>query len=216
MKIAVLTANMGGFENVQEHVPQSIEYDLHRFTDENFPPRRCTMTPRMQARMAKMFGWQMRPGYDFYLWVDSSCILSKPDSLEWFVNQGRGVDLVTFKHPHRDTIQQEADYLKERLQKGCPYITERYENELIDEQLQEILGDKNYIDNRLFASTVMGYSLSDKMQGMLEEWWYHCSRYHSDEQLSLPYVADNFACKVNAIPENYMKMPYLQFIRNKK
>jgi hypothetical protein len=211
MKICLLTANLGGFENVKEHVPQSIEYDLHRFTDENFPPRSCTLTPRMQARLAKMFGWQMVPGYDIYIWVDSSCIFPHPDSLKWFIEQLDGYDLVTFKHPDRNTIKQEADYLNKRILMGCSYITPRYKNELTEAQLTEIFEDKDYVDDKLYASTVMVYRPSDQVRKMMKEWWYHTSRYHSDEQLSLPYVTRNL--KVRVIPERYSSMKYLTHVR---
>ena len=76
MKIAVITANLGNFDPNVDYAEQSLAYDFYKFTDENFPPRFNSMTPRLQARIVKMFGWQMVPPHDLYIWVDSSCILS--------------------------------------------------------------------------------------------------------------------------------------------
>ncbi len=215
-KIAVITANLGNFDKIIKPLKQTINYSFYRFTDENFPPRYCSMTPRLQARIVKTFSWQMIPNYDYYIWIDASCIFNREDAVEWLLKKCNNVDMAVFKHPHRNSIQEEADYLKKRLAMKCPYITPRYDNELIDEQLAIIKEDKNYIDNRLFASTIMIYKNNEKVQRMMKEWWYHISRFHSIDQLSLPYVIWQFGININIIQENYLKIPYIKYIRNKK
>jgi len=211
--ITVLTANLGGFDKQIDYVEQTVDYDFFRFTDKNFPPRLGSMTPRLQARIPKMSGWQMKPGYEYYVWVDASCILAKEDSLEWLINKCEDSDFVVFKHPNRNSIKEETDYLKERLEKKCPYITPRYENELIDEQVNIIKADENYIDDHFFASTVMVYKNTEKAHTALFDWWYHTSRYHSIDQLSLPYVLWRSDCDLTVIQESYLKTPYLKYIR---
>ena len=216
MKIAVITANLGDFDPKINNVEQSVPYDFYRFTDENFPPRHKAMTPRLQARIVKMFGWQMVPGYDYYIWVDSSLVLSHRDSVRWFIDQCDGVDMAVFKHPERNTIQQEADFLKERLNRNDPYIVSRYENELIDPQLAEIKADKSFADQNLFASSAFVYKNNPKVQNVMFHWWYHTSRYHTIDQLSLPYILFKQNCTVRIIPDSYLKVPYLKHVRNTK
>lgn len=215
MKVAVITANLGNFEKPVEHPEQSVACDFFHFNDENFPLRFNAMTSRLQARIVKMFGWQMVPDYDYYIWVDSSCIFSSPDSVKLFIDKCQDVDVVVFKHPNRGSIAEEAEYLKHRLAIGCPYITPRYENELIDEQLAEIQADKSFVDQNLFASTGLVYKNNDKVKNMMKEWWYHTSRYHSIDQLSLPYALMQSDCKVRIIPEKYSKSAYITYVRNK-
>lgn len=215
MKVAVITANLGNFEPDVSYIDQSHPYNFYKFTDENFPPRTKSMTPRLQARIVKMFGWQMIPPHDYYIWVDSSCILSDPNSIKWFLKQCEGVDMAVFKHPERNTIQEEADFLKERLKRPDPYIVSRYKNELVDEQLEEIKKDKGFSDHNLFASTAFVYKNNRKVRNVMFHWWYHTSRYHSIDQLSLPYVLFKQDCRVRIIPENYLKIPYLKNIRKK-
>jgi hypothetical protein len=214
-RVAVISANLGNFEKPVEHTQQSVDCDYHHFTDANFSPRLGAMTPRLQARIVKMFGWQMVPGYDFYIWVDSSCRLSHPDSVRWFLEQCKDVHMAFFKHPHRNTIQEEADYLKNRLGKDCVYIKPRYENELIDEQLAEIKSNKAFADTSLFASTAFIYRNSPRTHTTLKEWWYHTSRYHSIDQLSLPYVLFTQSGLTRIIPDNYLKSEYIEYVRNK-
>ena len=212
MRVAVITANLGNFDQLGENVPQSVEYDFHRFTDDNFPPRFCSMTPRLQARIPKCFAWQIVPDYEYYIWLDGSVILSNRDSVKWFLEQCDGVDIALFKHPERTTVQEEADYLKKRIEKGCKYITPRYKNELIDEQLSEIQSD-GFKDMFLFESRAFIYRNCLEMQRVLKEWWYHISRYHQVDQLSLPYVLWKSEIIFKCIPLNTKRNPYISYVR---
>lgn len=211
--IAVVSANFGNFDkpidNVKQNLPKGFRLTEHRFTDEDFPLRLNSMTPRLQARIPKMFSWQMLPDFDYYIWVDSSCHLSSPEAVKWFLDRLGTDDIAVFKHPHRNTVQEEADYLKKRLAISCPYITPRYANELIDEQLREVEPNQG-----LFASTAFIYRNTTEVQKALKEWWYHTSRFHSIDQLSLPFVVKDL--KVKVIQDNYLKSPYLTYTRNQK
>jgi len=215
-KIAVISANTGNFDKPVPYVPQSVPYHFYLFDDHNFPVRTRSMIPRLQARIPKCFGWQMVPGYDYYLWVDSSCALLDPDSIKWFVEQLGDRDFAFFKHPHRNTIGEEAAYLKKRLAMPDTYITSRYAGELIDEQMAEI----NDPELPLYASTAFIYRNTYGVQKALKEWWYHISRYHIIDQLGLPYALKQSNFKegsdlygFNVIQENFMKIKYLSCVR---
>lgn len=214
MRVSIVTANYGNFDKEAETVPQSIPCDFYRFNEKNFPLRHCSFTPRMQARLVKCFNWQLAPGYDYYIWVDSSCILSRPDSAEWFIKQLGDADMLVFKHPNRNTVQEEADYLKKRLRleqegkKGL-YVLPRYENEDIDGILKEVNPQAP-----LYASTAFVMRNNKKTQEAMKEYFYLTARYHLIDQLGFPEAIKDL--KVNVIEENYMRTPYLEYIRNKK
>ena len=214
MKIALLTSNLGNFDKDQNNEEQTLTYDYFCFTDKNFPPRSCSMTPRLQARIPKMSGLQMVPNYDIYVWLDSSCRLSKKDSLETLIKKCNDEDLLVFKHPNRNSILEEANYLKKRLDNNCPYITPRYKNERVDDQL-DIIKKEGYVDKNLFATTCIVYKNNKRVDNMMKEWWYHTSMYHSIDQLSFPYVIWKHNCSYSLEQEPYTKVDYLEFIRNK-
>lgn len=213
-KIAVVSANLGEFDQRPEHTPQSSECSFFDITDDQFPLRTNSMTPRLQARIVKMFMWQFAPGFDYYLWVDSSCRLALPDSARWFANHLEAygsTDIVVFKHPNRDTVQQEADYLKERLtleksRKKQPYVLQRYEYEDIDGQLAEVDPEVE-----LYASTAFMYKDSPQVRDAMKEWWYHTSRYHSIDQLSFPYAIRKLHAEI--IPDKYTECEALEYTR---
>ena len=214
-KIAVVSVNLGNFDPIYPSIKQSIDCDFYHFTDKNFPPRYCAMTPRMQARIPKAFGWQMIPDYDIYIWIDSSMTISNKDTVKWFIEQLGNKDAAFFKHPDRETIQEEADFIKNKIEQKNYYLTPRYSNELIDEEIKEIKDTAYPLETPLIASTAFVYRNHKDIQLMMKEWWYHISRYHIVDQIGLPYALWKYDIKYNLINEHYMKTPYLTYTRNK-
>lgn len=214
--LAIVSANTGNFEEPVKHEKQILkdfEITEHVFTDENYPPRYNAMTPRMQARLIKMSTWQLLPGYDYYLWIDSSCRLARSDAVDWFIKQLDSADMAFLKHPHRKTVGEEADFLRERLAqekagKKKKYILPRYDGERLDEQMA--LVDPH---NKLYATTAFIYANNPSSTDMLTIWWLHTSMFHMDEQLSVEHAIRHNNTHVNTINENYLKSTYIQCVR---
>jgi hypothetical protein len=220
MKIAILTANLGNFDTPVDPVTQNLppgvtEIKFHRFTDKNFPPI-TGLTPRFQYRIPKLFGWQMFPGYDYYLWLDGAVSPQQPDSLTWFFDKCRHHDIVLFKHPWRSTIKEETDFIAQKIIEKNRYIIPRYLNGLHQEQLQECLNTKDFKDNILYTSTAFMYRNTKKVQAALKSWWYYQSRYFTCDQIVLPYVVFKHKLKVNLINENQYKIKQLTLVSRHK
>lgn len=218
MKIMVLSTSLGGFDNVAQSVPQSIEHDSHVFTDENFPPRLASLHPRMQAKLPKMFGWQLKPDYEAYLWLDGNLSLASPDSLRYFSTALEGHDVVVLQHPRRNTIWWEYRYNWRGLHNNAPsnYLTKRYTNELLDEQMAVIKEDKDYVDDLLVNGGVFMYRNTPGVQAMLKEWFYHVSRYLIMDQLSWVYVLKKSGLRLNVLPDKFDNCPWLENRRHAK
>ena len=198
-KVAVVSANFGDFDKVPEDGRITI-------TEKDFPLRDKSMSPRLQARIVKTHMWQFVPGFEYYLWVDCSMKL-KPTAVKWFIEQLGDHDIAAFKHPHRKTVQDEANYLKERLAKNCPYITPRYEHEDIDGQLTVVNPE-----DTLYATTALIYKDSPNVRHCMKQWFYQCARYHSIDQLSFYHTMG--WCDLMTIPDNYLKIPdVMEYVR---
>lgn len=211
--LAIVSANTGGFETPVTHEKQILkDFDIteHVFTDENYPPRYNAMTPRMLARLIKMTTWQLLPDYDYYLWIDSSCRLARSDAVDWFIKQLDDADMAFLKHPHRKTVGEEADFLRERLAlekagKKKKYLMPRYDGERLEQQME--LVDSG---NRLYATTAFIYKNDMPARDMLTVWWLHTSMFHMDEQLSVDHAIKHNNTHVNVINENYLKSTYIE------
>ena len=164
-KVAGISANLANIDGEQPHTEQSVPYDYYFYDDQNFPPRSASMTPRLQAKIPKFFGWQMAPGYDYYAWLDSSFTMSHPDTVKWLLgNCRRGIDIATFKHDKRNTIGQKTRRVIKLLSQGSVYFHTRYDNEWLDEQVAVIEADKDYEDDLLANGGVFIYRNTPQVQ----------------------------------------------------
>lgn len=216
MRICILSANLGSFDNtvepVEQELPEGVEViDYHCFTDEDFPPI-TGLTPRLQYRIPKYFGWEMKPGYDYYIWLDGAVSLQRPDSVTWYLDQLSIGDMAFFKHPTRRNIRQEVAHIEEHLKLGKPYITARYKNGLHKEQMAKIMAAKTYRDDKLYASTAFIYKNNARVQSLMHDWWFYQSRYFTCDQVVLPWLIDQWGIQVKVLGEPIYKSGYLSLV----
>ena len=158
MRVCLHSANFRGVDDPPVHEDQvGVDVTAHTFHDGNFPSRVRTMSSRLKARIPKMFGWDLLPGFDFYLWLDSSLRLSRPDSVAWLLEQLGDGDIVIYRHTDRTTIREEAEFIRVKLAAGSHYLRVRYEGEDLDGQLAAIAADEDYVDNTLYGSAAFLY-----------------------------------------------------------
>ncbi len=217
MKVAILSANLGNFDKPQPHL-QLVEghtgdYDImhHMFTDQDFPPI-TGLSGRLQYRIPKLFGYEMFPGYDLYIWLDASMAIANIEAVLWFIKQLGDNDCAFFTHPWRETIKEEVDHIEDHLQKGKKYIVSRYKNGLHKEFLALIKEHPEYKDDKLFASNVFIYRNNEKMKEAMETWWFYQSRYFTCDQVQLPFSLWLNDIKVSIIQDNVFKSEYVSLV----
>ena len=214
-KIAVLSASLGNFDKSIKHTDQSIEYDYFVFTDENFPPRFKSITSRLQAKVPKFFGWQLTPGYDYYIWLDGNIIMTDTDTIKYFYDSCQGYDMVVFRHPSRPNIRQEVRYTRKGINQESLYMLGRYQNEWLKEQNEAIESDKDYVDDLLLSGGAFMYRSNSDVQNMFKEWWYNVSRYIIQDQIAFPYVLKKSGIKFNIRSDNIFENKYLKTKRHR-
>ena len=219
MRIGLLSANLGSFERPVPHVPQVMrdgsEVVSRLVTDADFPPRHQTMQPRLQMGLVKRFAWEWIPGCDVYVWVDSSVTLFRPDSVQWFVDTLGDADLALLLHPDRHSIREEAEFLRAKLAAGNAYLMSRYENERLDAQLEAVTVP-GFVDDCLYASTAFAFRNSFRVRQMFKEWWFHVSKYHALDQLSLPFVVWDSNLSVNRLTGHLYHHEHLTYTRKRR
>jgi len=217
----ILSANLGSFDPELEWVRQKkwtngMPISVARFNDSSFPPRDKAMTSRLQPGIVKMFGWQVMPGFDFYIWVDGSKTIISPDFGSFMMDELGSADMAIFKHPERKTVKEEYGFVKEKMAAGNEYLLSRYKGEFLDEQYRVIAEDRLFQDTRLFASTGFVYRPNARVKAAFKEWWYHKTRYLLHDQLALPYVLARAKVKVNVIDHSIYKFPHWEHTRKRR
>ena len=195
-RIAVISANLGGIDNdINTNTPkQKIEegYELEFFllTDTNFPPRHRSLHPRLQAKIPKMLGYELYPGFDYYIWHDGNFSLNNEYSVMEFVKRCEGYDICFLPHPSRTTVGEEFEFMFKRLNNNR-YLLERYQNEYLQEQRQLYSKLEGFSDQPVFAlgSFIYSKDMTTKQDfNIFQQWFYHNCRYSVQDQLSLPYL----------------------------
>jgi hypothetical protein len=213
MSVLVHTANLRSFDEVVPPETQTVPFTFKVFTDQDFPPRPRAMTGRLQARIPKMFGWDLVLGHDIYLWHDASLQLNCADSIQWFLDTLGDTDIAVFKHPWRQSAREEADYIQCKLLQGSRYVSNRYEGEDLIGQMRAIACQPGYVDDKLYASGAFCYRNTIPVQAALKEWWCQTSRFHSVDQLAFPLALWMHGLTVKVIDEDIYHASHLAWRR---
>jgi hypothetical protein len=213
MKTLLLSANLGEFDKPQEHCLQDLPgLNMKMFGDDNFPPRSRSMSPRLQARIPKMFGWDLCPDFDYYIWLDASFRLRDGKAARYLTREVDYADFAFYAHPKRHSIREEAEHIQNRIEAGSRYLTDRYKDEDLEGQLRAISQD-GYVDDCLYATMVFAYRPTPRVKNLLTEWWVHTSRFHSVDQLALPYLLWEHGCSVSVLKGDPYNSPWIEYTR---
>jgi len=215
-QVLLITAAFG--ENIKELIIKSplsnddYSFYIAGYNDSNTHSRANSLHPRLKGKIPKMVGWQDAPGFDYYIWVDSTFTILDGfvENIMEFVNED--YDLFLFAHTKRNSIKDELDYINLKLSQGVKYVVERYGGELINEQVALYLSDKTFIDNSLFAGGCFMYSnrlVQNKDYNMMTDWLLHNTLYSIQDQLSLPYLLHKHQVNYKVYPHILMKNNFL-------
>ena len=216
IKIALITANLGQIDpdiqsqHVKQNLPDDMIMDYFYLNDDNFPLRINAMSPRLQAKIPRMVGWMLKPGYDYYIWMDSIITLKNRNTVQWLVNQCSGFDMAMFEHPERKNIQEEFVFIRQQMDLGNDYLIDRYTGEPLQKQVRAYLEDKTFKDDKLYSSGVFIYRNCEVIKRCLSMWLLHCTIYSIQDQLSFSYVSHKTQCRVNQIKGDIRDNKYVK------
>jgi hypothetical protein len=220
-KIALLTANLSGIDGnlieliPPQELPSNSMLDIFTYDDKNFPPRINALHPRLQSKIPKMLGFEYHPGYDYYIWLDGSIQIHSSETVSWLITCCGDNDIALFRHPFRNSIRDELNYMVKLMQEGNAYLLDRYINEPMKDQVEMYESDTEFRDECLYALGAFVYNKSIIKKGILNNWFYHNARYSIQDQLSFPYLLSKHQIKISIIEKNIFQNPYLAVVGHK-
>lgn len=132
MTIAVISASIGDFDTPKLFPEQDIECDYYYFTETPTPFH--SSDSRLKAKYFKMLAHEIMP-HDILVWVDGNVQIKTSSFIREFINEMGNADVCLAKHPFRDSVYNEADFIASEIDKGNKYFLQRYSKESI---LQEV------------------------------------------------------------------------------
>lgn len=147
------------------------------------------MHPRLAAKVAKCQPERYSDA-EISVWMDGSCRLLLPDSLEQIIDGAAGADIAQVVHPWRSCIFDEA-----QASAGMP----KYEGQSVLDQVEHYRSEGHSEKWGLWATGLI-VRRSGTAPHLGVQWLLEQIRWTYQDQLSQPYVLRNLGIRPYALP----------------
>lgn len=203
MKIAVITSlsglnsklrdpSNGGFEGVDYYAFVDQLYDVQVWRQRpliNFS-KDPLYSARRNAKLPKVLGFMMVPGYDYYIWHDHYCEL-QTDPKIIVHDHLKENDFAVFKHPRRDCVYEEIHIV----------ALSKFDSVECLNNMHDVFRRCNWpAHGGLYEMTSFMYNNNPTSQAVLLNWWDIIVQSSSRDQLSFPLAASMNHAKLAILP----------------
>lgn len=184
-RIAVYTAVFGGYDKVLDPSVVTPGCDYYAFTDRPIKSKvwnniklKPSLDPTRSARKLKILGHDLLRTYEYTVWVDGNVDIV--GDVRKLIADFGDFELLTFKHPTRDCIYDEADACAEYMKDDVGVIRSQI----------EFLHSEGYPRSHgLIESNVIIRRETPAVRAVMNTWWSMVSSYSKRDQLSFNYAA---------------------------
>lgn len=203
MRIAIITASVGGIDEVVKPVEQNTKYDYYLFTEYNLPFPLPNLDNRLKSKYIKAQLHRFLPEYDIYIWIDGRIKVVSDTFVEHFVQQLQNQDVVVVNHNERKNVFEEIEYILDFIKKGNHYLCSRYENQQLEKELEFYNENNVHLKNvALYAGGIWARWNNKKINSCFDEWWRRILEFSYFDQTMLAYVLGESKLKLKALDWN--------------
>lgn len=197
MRIAVLTANLGKFDNIfGMPKQQGIKFDFFYYNEHNLPFPLPNLNNRLKSKYLKIQTHRFLPDYDAYIWIDSSIeilanifVVNFLSYLEADQLSVDSYDVAIYKHCERNNVYEEINYILDSISIGNKYLTSRYGDQLIHRELMLYKNNKLPDEYPLFNTYMFARLNNVKVNNAFDEWWRRCIEFSNFDQAMFSLIA---------------------------
>lgn len=213
MRIALLTANIGGIDSLSGIRKQTKDFHYYPYFLNNLPYPLPNLNNRLKGKYVKIQSHRFLNHYDAYVWIDGRVEVIGESFIELMVKDLCDEKPVSiFKHKDRDNIYQEIEYIQSNIKLGNPYLTKRYANQNLESELEFYKNFGLKEDCQLYACTIFARLNNLKTNDAFDEWWRRILEFSLFDQTMFSYVKEKHKIKVNELDYSLFED---QFILNK-
>jgi len=177
------------------------------YNDDNYSSRHLAMHPRLKGKIPKMLEWKFVDA-DWYVWIDDSFTVITDTLAEDILKVAGKNKLCLFRHPDRNTIKEEFEFMQKKLSNKNLYLHSRYDGEPIKEQVLHYLGNRSFKDKNLFSMGFFAYHKS--LKPLMLDWFLENITWSIQDQISFPYVLQKYKVKYSLFEGTFLGNPYIQ------
>lgn len=187
MKVAIITANIGNFDQIKGIPRQTINVDYYCYFDNNLPYPLPNLNDRLKSKYVKIQTHRFLPGYDAYIWIDGRVEITANVFCEEMIKSLGESDVAMFDHPERSTVNEEMGFMQEQMRNGNHYLLSRYGNQDIKSE-GDFYQKEGVGEYPLFACTIFARRNNDKINAAFNEWWMRCIEFSYFDQTMFTYA----------------------------
>lgn len=189
MKVAILTANIGNFDEIKGIPRQTIDVDYYCYFDNNLPFPLPNLNNRLKSKYVKIQTHRFLPQYDAYIWIDGRVEITADVFCEEIIKGLGDNDVAIFGHPERKVVLEEYAYMREEMKAGNHYLISRYGNQKLSEELLFIAKEEgNEFSFPLYACTIFARRNNPETNEAFNEWWRRCIEFSYFDQTMFSYA----------------------------
>jgi Protein of unknown function (DUF616). len=206
MKVALIQANIGDFDDVRLIPEQSVPYDYFLITEDNLPYPLPNLNNRLKGKYVKINSHRFLT-HDLFIWIDGRVEITSKDFIKTMIERAEGNDVVIQPHPERPSPYHEIEWIKAQMLAGSEYLKVRYEQEPFDREYK-FYKKKGMPEVPLYACYAFARWNNKKVNTVFQDWWMSCLEFSNFDQTQFSYVAWRHKLKISEMTDlfDYLKL----------
>jgi hypothetical protein len=208
MKIAILTANIGGIDNIYPVCKQTEKFEYFYYTENTLPFPLPNIDNRMKGKYFKTQAHKFLD-HDIFIWVDGSIEVVDGTFVKYCIEQLDDVDIIITRHEERKNIYEELNYIFDKMITGNPYLVSRYAGQPFKKEIEFYDQQKVPLSTPLFNCYFFARWNTKACNEIFDTWWETILHYTSIDQTQFSYACHKHKAKVRTVVNDNL------FIRHK-
>lgn len=199
---ALISANIGYIDPIHPVPDQSIGVEHHYYVHYNLPFPLPNLNNRLKGKYIKIETHRFLDP-EIFCWIDGSIEILSPNYVQTQIELLGDADVLVCIHPARPSPIAELQFILDEIAlKGegphSPYLTKRYANEPIKEELKFLEDYQGKIGQELplYAGGIFTRRNSEKVNLAFDEWFLLCLEFANFDQCMFSYIIHKHGLKV--------------------
>lgn len=203
MSTALLTANIGGIDNV---IIPKVDCDYFLYAEENLPYPLPNLNNRLRGKYLKIQSHRFLP-HEKFIWIDGRVEIIRTDFVQFMNDFLSDCDVVIMRHDQRSNVYQEIEFIQKMILTGNEYLIERYKNEPFDQEYDYYVSKRLPVDFPLYMCGCFARKNTKRINDIFNEWWMKTLEFTLFDQAMFSYVAWRYGLNIKEVDLT----PYIKY-----
>ena len=208
MKIALVSANISGIDEVYCPPKQTQEFELFYYSENTLPFPLPNLDARMKGKYLKTQSHKFLD-HDILIWIDSSIEIINKDFIQICIDGLEDTDIVISQHKQRKNVYEELEYVIDQMKAGDKYLLKRYYRQPLYQEYEFYRKEGLPKDIPVYNCFFFARWNNPVVNMMFDNWFDLILRYSNFDQTEFSYAVWKEDLLIHSIDTKEL------FIRNK-